>query len=142
MVAVSGHMGRGMAAQQILEELASRKELGNKVRGGLTVDIVQARVGDMGFYGGAVCRGTNRGVRGRAGQVFVSPYLLTTTLSGSRTKELTRMHVLLSYLQVRRWITEGVHVGASDQVYMSWGRRLLTSTEFMVSHGAGGLSSW
>lgn len=35
MVAVSGHMGRGMAAQQILEELASRKELGNKVRGGL-----------------------------------------------------------------------------------------------------------
>ncbi|GIL70642.1 hypothetical protein Vretimale_3750 [Volvox reticuliferus] len=59
-VAVAGHVGRGLAAQQILEELSSRKALSDKV-----------------------CQ----------------------------------------------WITDGVHVGASDQVYLSWGRRLLTGTE-------------
>jgi hypothetical protein len=28
-------------------------------------------------------------------------------------------------LQVRYWIQCGVHIGASDQVYVCWGRRLL-----------------
>ncbi|GIL47068.1 hypothetical protein Vafri_3893 [Volvox africanus] len=65
-VAVAGHVGRGLAAQQILEELSSRKALSDKVR---------------------------------------------------------------------QWITEGVHVGASDQVYLSWGRRLLTGTETLWMHG-------
>lgn len=32
-VAVAGHTGRGLAAQQLLEELSSRKQLSAKVRG-------------------------------------------------------------------------------------------------------------
>lgn len=36
-VAVAGHTGRGLAAQQLLEELSSRKQLSAKVRGGFRV---------------------------------------------------------------------------------------------------------
>lgn len=32
-VAVAGHTGRGLAAQQLLEELSSRRQLSAKVRG-------------------------------------------------------------------------------------------------------------
>ncbi|KAG2453730.1 hypothetical protein HYH02_001941 [Chlamydomonas schloesseri] len=61
-VAAAGHVGRGMAAQQLMEELQSRKKLSDRVS---------------------------------------------------------------------RWIDDGVHVGASDQVYLSWARRLLTSEELL-----------
>ncbi|KAG2445648.1 hypothetical protein HXX76_000258 [Chlamydomonas incerta] len=61
-VAAAGHVGRGMAAQQLMEELQSRKKLSDRVS---------------------------------------------------------------------HWIDEGVHVGASDQVYLSWARRLLTSEELL-----------
>ena len=33
-VAAAGHVGRGMAAQQLMEELQSRKKLSDRVRGG------------------------------------------------------------------------------------------------------------
>ncbi|KAG2491297.1 hypothetical protein HYH03_010303 [Edaphochlamys debaryana] len=65
-VSAAGHVGRGMAAQQLMEELQSRRKLSRKVE---------------------------------------------------------------------KWIRRGVHVGADDQVYLSWGRRLLTSTELLYLSG-------
>jgi hypothetical protein len=59
-VAVSGQMGRGMAAQQILEELSSRKALSYKVGAGAGVrwmhrdtreQWMRARVGAKGGRG-------------------------------------------------------------------------------------------
>ncbi|KAG2491295.1 hypothetical protein HYH03_010301 [Edaphochlamys debaryana] len=65
-VSAAGHVGRGMAAQQLMEELQSRRKLSRKVE---------------------------------------------------------------------KWIRRGVHVGADDQVYLSWSRRLLTSTELLYLSG-------
>ncbi|KXZ47420.1 hypothetical protein GPECTOR_35g858 [Gonium pectorale] len=75
VVAFPGHSGRGLAAQQLLEELHSRKQLG-------------LMVGPGGVVGGESGR-------------------------------------------VERWILGGVHVGAGDDVYLSWGRRLLKGSELM-----------
>ena len=81
-VAVAGHTGRGLAAQQILEEFSSQKGLNANV-GNYLCPVFHLRQGSL---------------------ICASPPL-----------------------QVRNWIGEGVHLTAGDEVYMSWGKRILNT---------------
>ena len=86
-VAVAVHTGRGLAAQQILEEFSSQKGLNSNVSHG----------GD---------EGASHHPHLHVEQCFSDP---------------------ICPIQVRNWIGEGVHLAAGDEVFISWGKRILNT---------------